>query len=139
MENRIGSNQLLYRRYPMTGISFIAKSGETSARIASFYYGDLGLFGLIEDLNSSSFQNHVSIAGSKIFIPDLVTDEIEHTIVTGDSYISLSQKYYNTERYFHYIQSANQDKVLEYSIGEIITIPPLVTLSKHKKAPRWQE
>jgi hypothetical protein len=123
----------------MTGISFIAKQGETSARISAYYFGTWTLYGLIEELNPNSFQDHVSIAGSRVFIPDLITDEIEHTIEASDSYFSLSKNYYFTERYFHLIQAENEDKVLEYSLGENLTIPPLVSLSTLKKAPRWRD
>lgn len=121
------------------GISFISKKGETSLRLSSYYYGDWVLFGLIEDINPNSFENHISIPFKRIFIPDVFTEEIEHTIEKEDTYYSLSQKYYNTERYFNLIQAKNNSMILKYNVGGLVIIPPLINREVYKKAPRWQK
>ncbi|EMO01270.1 hypothetical protein LEP1GSC112_1500 [Leptospira interrogans serovar Pomona str. UT364] len=57
---------------------------------------------------------------------DLLSSDIEHTVIETDSYESLSLLYYFTEHFSERIRNNNERKILRYLIGSRITIPALV-------------
>ena len=121
----IGFNLSAYRRYPMTGINTITKLEDTPQRLAAHYYGDWTLYGLIVDSNPNVFVDNVCLPGSLIFIPTPIVEEVEHTVVSGDSY--------GTERYSVRIAWKNNNLILTESIGLIISIPALLELSIYRE------
>lgn len=64
--------------------------------------------------------------GVALHIPDIMTGEVEHTIIEGDTYENLSLQYYGIEHFSGKIFSENDGLVLHENIGNPIIIPGLV-------------
>lgn len=100
----------------------ITRQNDTLQRIAALIYGDWSLWRLIADANRiSSVQ-----PGLQISIPEAFSSSIEHTILLGDSYESLSLQYYGSEHFSGLISAENNGLCLYENIGKLITIPSLV-------------
>ncbi|AXR68231.1 phage tail protein [Leptospira mayottensis] len=109
------------------------RENDTLQRIAAFYWGDWTLWPLLQDSNTHLIQTVGFGWPEKLKegIPlkirmDLLSSDIEHTVIEGDSYESLSFFYYFTEHFSERIRNQNERKVLRYLIGNRITIPALV-------------
>ncbi|QOI43472.1 phage tail protein [Leptospira interrogans serovar Canicola] len=117
----------------MNELVHYVKENDTLQRIAAFYWGDWTLWPLLRDLNSHLIQKIGFDWSEKLKegIPlkirmDLLSSDIEHTVIETDSYESLSLLYYFTEHFSERIRNQNERKILRYLIGSRITIPALV-------------
>ncbi|EKO25240.1 hypothetical protein [Leptospira interrogans] len=117
----------------MNELVHYVKENDTLQRIAAFYWGDWTLWPLLRDLNSHLIQKIGFDWSEKLKegIPlkirmDLLSSDIEHTVIETDSYESLSLLYYFTEHFSERIRNNNERKILRYLIGSRITIPALV-------------
>lgn len=124
-------------------IYYITKQNDTLQRIAAKMYGDWTLWYLIFDANRSLFgsatltsrMNWMSVqSGLMVFIPVPLTQSVNHTIVDGDSYHSLSLYYYGSEHYAKNIKAKNDSLILGDNIGKKITIPALLQSSIYSSA-----
>ncbi|TGM88490.1 phage tail protein [Leptospira licerasiae] len=109
------------------------RENDTLQRIAAFYWGDWTVWPLIRDSNTHLYR----IIGFdwtdklKEGIPlririDIPTSDIDHTVLEGDTYESLSLLYYFSEHFSERIRIGNERKILRYEIGNKINIPALV-------------
>ncbi|KAA1289076.1 phage tail protein [Leptospira interrogans serovar Geyaweera] len=117
----------------MNELVHYVKENDTLQRIAAFYWGDWTLWPLLQDFNSHLIQKIGFDWSEKLKegIPlktrmDLLSSDIEHTVIETDSYESLSLLYYFTEHFSERIRNQNERKILRYLIGSRITIPALV-------------
>lgn len=102
---------------------YTVKNNDTLQRISAKFYADWTLYKLISDVNGISDV----LPGMKLFIPNPITEDFEHTIVLGDSYESLSFQYYGTEHFSGLIFSENDGLVLEENLGRSVLIPLLIS------------
>ena len=111
---------------------YTVKNRDTLQRVASKFYGDWTLYKLIADTNGITS----IVPGLRLEIPEPVTIEMEHVIISGDSYEKLSLQYYGTEHFSGLLFSENNGLVLEENIGVIILVPALVSQRRFISAGR---
>lgn len=100
------------------------RSGDTLQRIAARWYGDWTLWPAVRDANG--LVSAPPASGQRLEIPDLPDRERLHTVVTGDSYESVSLLYYGTEHFAERLRNANPTEHIYDLVGRQIVIPALV-------------
>lgn len=100
---------------------YVLKSSDTLQRIAAKYYGRWEFWRLICDSNPHLNSWKSLPVGVQIEIPDPRTDDINHTIIDGDTYESLSLLYYGTEHFSGRIRDTNENLQPYENIGSVFS------------------
>ncbi|EMO60704.1 phage tail protein X [Leptospira borgpetersenii serovar Pomona str. 200901868] len=106
---------------------YVLKPNDTLQRLAAKFYGRWEIWRLIFDANPHLESIHILPVGVLIEIPIPRTDDVNHIIVEGDTYESLSLFYYGTEHYSGRIREANENIQPYENIGSPLYIPALIT------------
>ncbi|MFQ3857159.1 phage tail protein [Leptospira kirschneri] len=115
---------------------YVLKSSDTLQRLSSRFFGNWELWLLILDQNPHILDWKNLEAGIQIEIPDPRTEDVFHTIVSGDTYESLSLLYYGTEHFSGRIRQEN-DNIQPYeNIGADLFISALVSKNDLLNAKR---
>ncbi|MDV6237757.1 tail protein X [Leptospira ellisii] len=115
---------------------YVLKPNDTLQRLAAKFYGRWEIWRLIFDTNPHIESIHLLPTGVLIEIPIPRTDDVNHIIIEGDTYESLSLFYYGTEHFSGRIREANENLQPYENIGSILFIPALITKSELVNANR---
>ncbi|MCL8268181.1 tail protein X [Leptospira weilii] len=115
---------------------YVLKPNDTLQRLAARYYGRWEIWRLIFDSNPHLSSWKSLPVGVQIEIPIPRTDDINHTILDGDTYESLSLSYYGTEHFSGRIRDANENLQPYENIGSVLFIPSLIEKSDLVNAKR---
>ncbi len=110
--------------------TYTTQATDTMYTIANKYYCAWYLWPIVYDPNKDILGSDPFAlpAGKEISIISLNTDEIEHTLIQGDTWHTLAKMYYATERFWPFI--AQRNEYIHIVPGLIITIPALVSANK---------
>ncbi|ASV10625.1 phage tail protein [Leptospira santarosai] len=115
---------------------YVLKPNDTLERLAAKFYGRWEIWKLIFDTNPHLVSIHPLPVGVLIEIPIPRTDDVNHTILEGDTYESLSLLYYGTEHFSGRIREANDNLQPYENVDSILFIPALITKSDLVNANR---
>jgi len=122
-------------------MSYLVRDNDTPQRVSAKVYGEWTLFPLIQDNNHAllnGLPENTLPMGAILYIPEppALTDEFKHTIKDGDTYMALSEIYYESVSFFRKLEKDNNFIRLNKSIGTVITIPALVSKKVYQTARR---
>jgi len=118
--------------------TYTTTAQDTLYKITCKFYWHWWLWKIIYDYNREALgadnQNVIPLipAGVTIKILELNTEPISHTIISGDTWHSLSKYYWGTES--HWINIAIENDWKHLVEGEACVIPALVTKQDLKQA-----
>lgn len=116
--------------------SYIIRANDSIQRLAAKFYGNWTIWRLILDINPQIEDWANLKPGIRIEIPEPFVDTIDHTVVEGDSYESLSMLYYGSEHFSNLIRFTNNYIIIYEIVGQKITIPSLVLKIDYTKAQK---
>lgn len=101
------------------------REGDTLQRIAARWWGDWTLWPVLRDDNGLA--TDPPVAGRQLVLRDLPSQDQLHTVMTGDSWESISLLYYGTEHFSERLRQANDTGSHIYErVGERIFVRAIV-------------
>ena len=122
-------------------MNYVVRDNDTPQRVAAKVYGDWTLFPLIQDNNKALLKGlpeNTLLMGSLLYIPEppaLIT-EFVHVVKEGDTWMSLSEIYYESVSFFRKLEKDNEFIRLNKNIGIAVIIPPLMSKYTFQNARR---